>query len=204
MAPIRRGTKTALLFKGDLARFRPWFFPLLGEIAYEWSDAEKGLACTYGMIVTGQTADLGTHTELIGDIAAASFEAISAFSQKKEALAIAAAQRFDKQICDELARLVSDLWSVGQRRNKMIHGRWAISKDYPKAMIWSERWAYPDTHKQVYYTHDFEQLVSDISEASRALATLFCEKMVPLLDATVKQYGADDAAASQELRLSQE
>lgn len=164
---------------------RPRCASLLGAILAEWNNLEVEMAYEYSAYLFGPS--LGGLITNSATVAIASFERINSFQQKIGILRGSASLRGiadDKM--PEYRIALQNCQEKYSSRNALAHGRWAISDDYPEAIISirdirnkSQAWVYSETE-----LHD---MLEDVAALDAYLFDAFRAEIAPFLILAISQ-----------------
>lgn len=110
---------------------RPALAVRIANIAAGWCQIEILLGSLLATLLNAES-----------DIGAAMYLALSGATSRNATLQGAAEHRLDTHDLQQFNELTNKVKSLQRRRNRVIHGVWAVSDDYPQALIRSD----PDEH----------------------------------------------------------
>jgi hypothetical protein len=156
-----------------LAR-RPELAALIGIIVSEWSIAEMVMATLFSVLLK---VDFPIATALM-DIA-------TNFAHKRNMVMIVAEARVkDPSLKSTLKDTLHKVQEIGDRRSKLVHGKWSTCEDLPDTLLWQAKtWAADGFIP--YKAQDLSKVITEIIERRASLQLLIPEvaKHLGLLDA---------------------
>lgn len=125
-------------------------------------------------------------------IATALIDGAINFTHKRNMIVIVAESRItDKQVKIALKEALKELQDIGERRAKVVHGKWSTCEDFPDSLLWQAKTWAADGFIE-YKEADFQELISRIIERRSALQMMIMEiaKHLGLLPGEQKPQGA--------------
>lgn len=165
-------------FTSRLDLDRPECAALIGGIAMAWSYLEQVLALHFATVATGAKGGLDGY---IYQIALESFDASKTMSNRKDLFLIAARRRFDESTVGQVDALLNTIGALAAKRNQVIHGRWRVAEEYPKALLYERRIGSSSTNPVVYDVARLNALLSAIVGVVDQLNLLFFNTLLPAL-----------------------
>jgi len=100
-----------------------------------WSALEQSLALHFATITMGGKGGADGNTFYI---ALESFDAVLTTRNKRQIFLTACRRRFEEPLIKQIDKLLEKVERVAARRNRVIHGRWRVSPDYPEALVYEK------------------------------------------------------------------
>lgn len=129
-------------------------------------------------------------------IAMESLESIAPFQSKRNLLISAARRRVPKVQVDKLSKLLKDIQDLQERRNAIVHARWALDDKHNDKLVWMGRAT--DADKQKLYSEvDFLEVLTKIETAANSLLMFWATEMLPHLKRIADKHIANIIAIKQ-------
>jgi hypothetical protein len=136
--------------------------------------------------------------DLRGQVAAIeAFEGIQAFPQKKSILLAAARTRdVPESALLKFEKLLDRVERCQRRRNRIMHGRWAISDTEPDGLIYSNK-VTDYAAAELYVAKDFNEVIVALDQVFVELSHLFRDEIAPHLKVVADSYVGHIIASQQ-------
>jgi hypothetical protein len=168
---------TSQVFHARLDVERPECAKLIGAIAMAWSFLEQVLALHFASVVMGAK---GGSDGNIYQIALEAFDANTTISQRKEMFLVAARRRFDEPVVEGLAKILGKTVDLARRRNRVIHGRWRVSPEHPKSLLYERRIG-EGKLPEIYGPAQLSSILSAILKHYEEFNAFFFQELLPRL-----------------------
>jgi len=166
--PARKNIVTSLGLKIILQR--PTLASLLGCVVSEWSLLEQELIFLYATLMGRYLPTFEGYSLPLHPVGLQIFDAIETNHTRMELLRKLANYVLDESplMAEVEAKTIPAIRQAAKKRNKLVHGNWGISGEYPDALIYSPVFG----EKLVFLEKDFDDAITEIENARRLLIDL--------------------------------
>jgi hypothetical protein len=143
-----------------LAR-RPALAAMIGIIVSEWSVAEMVMATIFSVLLKVEIP-----------IASALMDITVNFTHKRNMIMVVTEARIKEQTLKaKLSEALKKLQDIGERRSKIVHGKWSTCEDFPDTLLWQAKTWSADGFIP-YEAQDFAKVMDQIVERRNAVQLL--------------------------------
>ena len=151
----------SMIWGTQALRHRPQHAYCIGLVAAEWAYLEQELTFVFAQLMGTQQFDqFGQFTHSGNALAGIALDQIYGTPPKIRLIKAALADKLTSQESEEMGKALDAIKSVGERRNAVVHGIWAIDNALPDSIILRGRKAL-----LMYSTDDLEEITIAATDA---------------------------------------
>jgi hypothetical protein len=166
--PARKNVPTS--FGPKIVLQRPKLASLLGCVASEWSLLEQDVIFLYAILMGRYLPTFEGCSLPLHPVGLQIFDAIETTHTRMELLRKLSSYvlRESSFVSDVEGTVIPSIRKAAKQRNKLVHGNWGISGEYPDSLIYSPVFG----DKLVYEERDFDEAIAEIGNARNLLIEL--------------------------------
>lgn len=166
--PARKNISTS--FGPKIVLQRPTLASLLGCVASEWSLLEQELIFLYATLMRRYLPTFEGYSLPLHPVGLQIFDALETTHTRMELLRkLASWVLRESALMPEVeATTIPAIRQAAKKRNKLVHGNWGISGEYPDALIYSPVFG----DNLVFEERDFDEAITEIGNARKLLLEL--------------------------------